>query len=94
MDKILETLPDRLAKAVSHYWLMREKQADRQKTGDATDQGARSAVTGGAQMDGFISIEANTNTKFIGKPCEPNAIIKNDIEFTNAAQAGWVPKAY
>ncbi len=25
--------------------------------------------------------EVNNGTKFLGKPCEPNAIIKNDIEF-------------
>jgi len=25
--------------------------------------------------------EANTSSKFLGKPYEPNAIIKNDIEF-------------
>lgn len=27
------------------------------------------------------SFEANTSSKFLGKPYEPNAIIKNDIEF-------------
>ena len=27
------------------------------------------------------SFEANTNSKILGKPYEPNAIIKNDIEF-------------
>jgi len=27
------------------------------------------------------SFEANSNSKFLGKPYEPNAIIKNDIEF-------------
>jgi modification methylase len=27
------------------------------------------------------TFEANTSTKFLGKPYEPNAIIKNDIEF-------------
>jgi len=27
------------------------------------------------------AFEANTNSKFLGKPYEPNAIVKNDIEF-------------
>src|SRR3990172_5688245 len=56
MEKILQNLPDRVAKAIAHYWSTRERQADRQKTAGTSDQGARSAVTGGAQMDGFISM--------------------------------------
>jgi hypothetical protein len=40
--------------AVKHYWVTREKQSQRQKSGGRADQGTRSAVTGGAQMDGFI----------------------------------------
>jgi len=71
MNKILATLPERVSKAVSHYWLTRKKQADRQKTVGASDQGARSAVTGGAQMDGFINmlteiiVEAGIDKKYI-----------------------------
>jgi len=42
---------------VAHYWLARRRQEAKQGsiTG-ARDQGARSAVTGGAQRDGFISL--------------------------------------
>lgn len=38
------------------YWLTRESQARKQETSGWTDQGLRGAVTGGAQMDGFISL--------------------------------------
>lgn len=43
--------------AVLHFWTTRERQAHRQgsKTG-RRDAGARTAVTGGAQMDGFVDL--------------------------------------
>lgn len=52
----LEDLDRRLSKAIAHYWVTREKQLNRQKTIGRSDQGARSAVTGGAQMNGFIEL--------------------------------------
>ncbi len=56
MEKTIGNLRERVAKAVSHYWLTRENQATRQRGSGRTDQGLRSAVTGGAQMDGFIGL--------------------------------------
>lgn len=53
--------PDHLAKeaqrAVRHFWRTRERQAKAQgrKTGER-DRGARSAVTGGAHLDGFADL--------------------------------------
>ncbi len=44
-----------IQKAVSYYWKTRAAQKRRQKSDGKTDQGSRSAVTGGAQMDGFIN---------------------------------------
>jgi hypothetical protein len=44
------------AKAVAHYWQTRAAQRKRQETGGKADQGLRGAVTGGAQMDGFIDL--------------------------------------
>ena len=41
---------------VSHYWITRQAQRDKQEKRGASDAGLRSAVTGGAQMDGFISL--------------------------------------
>ncbi len=49
-------LENRLSEAVKIYWKTRRQQSRRQSTSGKTDQGARSAVTGGAQMDGFISL--------------------------------------
>ena len=46
----------RLRRAVAHYWATRIAQRDRQKQTGKADQGLRSAVTGGAQMDGFIDL--------------------------------------
>jgi hypothetical protein len=50
-----QDIADRVAQAVKHFWITRKKQFRNQgaKTG-LKDQGARSAVTGGAQMDGFV----------------------------------------
>jgi hypothetical protein len=47
----------RLRAAVRHFWRTRERQAGRQGiTSGTKDTGARAAVTGGAQMDGFITL--------------------------------------
>jgi hypothetical protein len=47
----------RLRAAVSHFWNMRETQAQKQGASSGSkDAGARSAVTGGAQMNGFINL--------------------------------------
>ena len=53
------------------------------KAAGGMDQGARRAVTGTTIWHKIsnASFEANVSTKFLGKPYEPNAIIKNDIEF-------------
>jgi len=42
--------------AVQQFWWVRDKQALQQKNAGKTDQGFRGAVTGGAQMDGFIHV--------------------------------------
>lgn len=46
-----------LRKAVKHFWATRDSQSQKQgsKTG-SRDAGSRTAVTGGRQMDGFISL--------------------------------------
>ena len=50
-------LEKKLRKAIKHFWLTREKQARKQGADSgARDAGARTAVTGGHQMDGFISL--------------------------------------
>ena len=55
-NDILKDLPNRAGLAVAHYWKTRAAQGDRQKQTGKADQGLRSAVTGGAQMDGFIDL--------------------------------------
>ena len=49
-------LNHRVTKAVAGYWSTRRRQSARQVSAGQHDQGARSAVTGGAQMDGFIGL--------------------------------------
>jgi len=49
-------LNQRVAKAVASYWSTRQSQSTKQASSGQHDQGARSAVTGGAQMDGFINL--------------------------------------
>lgn len=50
-------LEKRLRKAIRHFWTTRDSQAKKQgsKTGER-DAGDRGAVTGGRQMDGFVSL--------------------------------------
>jgi hypothetical protein len=45
-----------LRDAVRHFWSTRQKQSTRQGESHDRDRGARSAVTGGKQMDGFIRL--------------------------------------
>lgn len=54
--EIMKQIADRTAKAVAHYWQTRAAQRKKQEAGGKADQGLRSAVTGGAQMDGFIDL--------------------------------------
>ncbi len=42
--------------AVAHHWLTRKRQQERQRSVGHADQGFRGAVTGGAQMDGFLQL--------------------------------------
>jgi hypothetical protein len=53
----MSELNQKLRDAVRHFWEIRESQAQTQgsRTG-RRDQGARAAVTGGAQMDGFVDL--------------------------------------
>ncbi len=53
---ILSELPRYVREAVRFYWQTRTKQLEKQAGSGAKDQGLRSAVTGGAQMDGFIEL--------------------------------------
>ncbi len=57
-DAILSELERKLSEAVAHFWNVRNAQAQRQGGEDsaAKDRGARGAVTGGKQMDGFIEL--------------------------------------
>ena len=52
----MKNLSERTAKAVAHYWQTRTAQRKKQEQTGKADQGLRSAVTGGAQMDGFIDL--------------------------------------
>jgi len=43
-----------ITKAVRHFWETRSGQAKKQQDAGRSDQGSRTAVTGGKQMDGFV----------------------------------------
>jgi len=53
---LLSQLPKHTQAAVKHYWKTRTDQSEKQRQAGGADQGLRSAVTGGAQMDGFIEL--------------------------------------
>jgi hypothetical protein len=59
MNEAQQQLESRIRKAVAHYWQTRSSQSRKQGGQGRTDQGSRSAVTGGAQMDGFIEMFAD-----------------------------------
>jgi len=59
MKTHVKNLKYKVSKAVAHYWLTRKSQKDKQKKSGVSDAGLRSAVTGGAQMDGFIELFRN-----------------------------------
>ncbi len=51
---------DDITKAVRHFWRTRDRQSRRQGAASGQrDQGARSAVTGGKQLDGFVELVRN-----------------------------------
>jgi restriction endonuclease XhoI-like protein len=52
----MNDLSERIQIAVENFWSVRNAQAQQQSQRGHTDQGARGSVTGGKQMDGFISI--------------------------------------
>jgi hypothetical protein len=56
---ILADLTCHVREAVRVYWQTRTKQLEKQAGSGAKDQGLRSAVTGGAQMDGFVHLLTN-----------------------------------
>lgn len=49
-------LQEKAKNAIAYYWQTRLVQRRRQEESDKADRGFRSAVTGGAQMDGFINL--------------------------------------
>jgi len=55
-NRTLQNLDTRTREAVTHYWRTRSTQRQRQQQTGKLDQGLRGAVTGGAQMDGFIRL--------------------------------------
>lgn len=52
----MNDLTSKIARAMSTFWRTRRSQASRQRSAGRADQGARSAVTGDRQMDGFIDL--------------------------------------
>ena len=55
----LREVHQRTRQAVAQYWTTRAAQREKQQQGGRTDHGLRSAVTGSAQMDGFIELFTN-----------------------------------
>jgi len=60
---MLDKFEKYLEKAVAQYWQTRQYQKKTQMKKGSLDTGSRSAVTGGAQMDGFIRLFSNIATE-------------------------------
>ncbi len=55
-QELIGNLAPAISQAVASYWQARNAQQARQRQEGRSDQGTRGAVTGGAQMDGFIDL--------------------------------------
>jgi hypothetical protein len=62
--RLPQDLDARVQAAIRHFRDTRSTQASKQQQSGSVDQGARSAVTGGAQMDGFIDLLAGLAVEF------------------------------
>jgi len=56
--RVIDNIGKEVADAVAFYWNTRKAQKAKQIKGGKSDAGLRSAVTGGAQLDGFVSLFA------------------------------------
>lgn len=56
--RLIENIDKEVADAVAFYWNTRKAQKSKQIKGGKSDAWLRSAVTGGAQLDGFVSLFA------------------------------------
>ena len=56
MANTIKNIENKLREAIAFYWLTREQQKSRQTLEGKSGQGARSAVTGGAQMSKIIGL--------------------------------------
>lgn len=56
MDIDLSGVGEQVREAVRFFWTKRGSQIQRQMASGTADQGARGAVTGGKQMDGFVKV--------------------------------------
>ena len=56
MTKMIDRIENQISDAVTHYWETRKAQIEKQMKIGSSDAGLRSAVTGGAQMDGFMRV--------------------------------------
>jgi len=70
MVKIVENVENKLREAIMFYWQTREQQQSRQTLGGKPDHGARSAVTGGAQMSKIIRLITELMLEAGAKPKE------------------------
>ena len=61
-NRTLQNLKTRTEEAMAQYWVTRAAQQTKQADSGRADQGLRSAVTGGAQMDGFVELFADLVT--------------------------------
>jgi hypothetical protein len=75
---LLRDIAKHTAKAVSSYWRARSTQRQKQAGSGKADQGLRGAVTGGAQMDGFVDLFAEIAR--VGKISESCIFRKKTVE--------------
>jgi hypothetical protein len=78
MTKRQKDLQSKISKAIAYFWKTRKSQVEKQNQTGRPDQGYRGAVTGGAQMDGFINL--------ITEIIESNGIDKKHIFYKKSLE--------
>ena len=75
---IPQDLDVRIDSALSYFWSTRSRQIERQQGANVHDQGNRGAVTGGKQLDGFVTLIRDI--LILNGMSERNIFIDSDLE--------------
>jgi hypothetical protein len=92
MELNINQYEEGLKGAVKSFWATRSAQSAKQKAKKASDQGDRSSVTGGAQMDGFadlVDVAFGGNANREGAVRSDDSVVSGDLAIAGVGDAGF-----